>query len=238
MVCKNYSIPCPLTSDFRTIDNTPITSIVVDLCDLGFAVAEVEYRRRDDEGGGWPGTNLDGVEALNALPHVCQEHALHLDLDRVMLVGHSAGGALVLWLGEQELRVNVRLIVAVAPVTDLEDGYRRRLSDEGDAIELYMKCTPDTAEGLREYSKASPIRLLPARRNILLVVGSEDRDVPADMIEKYYQKAAKEKQDSDLLLQIVKIPEADHYDILSRGHLAWKKVKDGIVEIWKACTEL
>jgi len=57
-----------------TIDNTPITSIVVDLCDLGFAVAEVEYRRRDDEGGGWPGTNLDGVEALNALPHVCQEH--------------------------------------------------------------------------------------------------------------------------------------------------------------------
>ena len=52
MVCINYLFPCSLNSGCRTIDNTPITSIVADLCDLGFAVAEVEYRRRDDEGGG------------------------------------------------------------------------------------------------------------------------------------------------------------------------------------------
>lgn len=35
-----------------TIDNTPITGLVPDLNVRGFAVLEVEYRRRDDIGGG------------------------------------------------------------------------------------------------------------------------------------------------------------------------------------------
>jgi len=35
-----------------TIDNTPITGLVPDLNARGFAVLEVEYRRRDDIGGG------------------------------------------------------------------------------------------------------------------------------------------------------------------------------------------
>ena len=30
--------------------------------------------KKTDILSGWPGTNLDGVEALNALPRVCQEH--------------------------------------------------------------------------------------------------------------------------------------------------------------------
>eukprot|EP00960_Hanusia_phi_P029875 748233-Hanusia_phi.AAC.4 len=152
-----------------------------------------------------------------------------------MLVGHSAGGALVLWLGEQELHVNVRLIVAVAPVTDLEEGYRRRLSDEGDAIELYMKCTPETAESLREYQKASPICLLPVKRNVLLVLGTGDKDVPPDMVEKYYHKAMFERQASNLTVEILKIPGADHYDVLSCGNAAWIKVKDSVMKLWRRC---
>ena len=50
-----------------TVDNTPINSVVPDLLCKGFGVVEVEYRRRDDEGGGWPGTNEDALLALNAL---------------------------------------------------------------------------------------------------------------------------------------------------------------------------
>ena len=41
------------------MDNTSLPSVVPSLLEAGMAVVEVEYRRRDDEGGGYPGTNSD-----------------------------------------------------------------------------------------------------------------------------------------------------------------------------------
>ena len=144
-----------------TVDNTPITSIVPDLLAKGFGVAEVEYRRRDDKGGGWPGTNEDALLALNSLRGVAPAECAALDLDDVTLIGHSAGGCLVLWLAAQELPVRLTLVVAVAPVCDLSEGYFLKVSDEGDAVERYMKCTPETDEGLAQYARASPAELIP-----------------------------------------------------------------------------
>src|SRR5262245_6784070 len=67
------------------------------LADSGFAVWNLEYRRVGHEGGGWPGTFLDvshGVEHARALAS-----SRPIDLARVCLMGHSAGGHLALWLG-------------------------------------------------------------------------------------------------------------------------------------------
>ena len=58
------------------------------------------------------------------------DDGLPLDLSDVILLGHSAGGTLVLWLAAQTLDVRVRLVVAVAPVTDLVQGCRPRLNPE------------------------------------------------------------------------------------------------------------
>ena len=124
-------------------------------------MVEVEYRRRDDEGGGWPGTNNDAMLALNSLRTVAPEECTRLDLHDVTLIGHSAGGCIVLWLAAQELQVRLALVVAVAPVCDLNEGYHVRLSDEGDAVERYMKCKPETEEELALYSEASPAELIP-----------------------------------------------------------------------------
>lgn len=142
------------------MDNTPITSIVPDLLATGFGVVEVEYRRRDDEGGGWPGTNQDALLAINSLHTVAPHECASLDLGNVTLIGHSAGGCLVLWLAAQELQVTLSLVVAVAPVSDLNQAYHLHLSDEGDAVERYMKCTPDTDEGFAQYFEASPAELV------------------------------------------------------------------------------
>lgn len=144
-----------------TVDNTPINSVVPDLLCKGFGVVEVEYRRRDDEGGGWPGTNEDALLALNALQTVAPCECASLDLGNVTLIGHSAGGCLVLWLAAQELQVRLALVVAVAPVCDLNEAYFLKVSDEGDAVERYMKCTPETDEGLAQYAHASPAELIP-----------------------------------------------------------------------------
>jgi len=66
-----------------------------DLSRRGFAVWNIEYRRVGGAGGGYPGTFEDVGRGIDRLRTIAQ--AEHLDLRRVVLVGHSAGGQLALW---------------------------------------------------------------------------------------------------------------------------------------------
>lgn len=81
---------------------------------------ELEYRRRDHEGGGWPGTNQDVADALAALPGLLTKAAVAADLTKVAVFGHSAGATLALWAGQTATALVPALIVAIAPITDLE----------------------------------------------------------------------------------------------------------------------
>ncbi len=99
-----------------------------DLAKGGFAVWNLEYRRLGSGrggGGGWPQTFEDVARGIDALAAV----AAPLDLSRVVLVGHSAGGQLALWAASRPRlhsgavggapRVVASRVVALAPVTDL-----------------------------------------------------------------------------------------------------------------------
>jgi acetyl esterase/lipase len=62
----------------------------------GVAVWNIDYRAFDQPGGAYPGTYLDAAAALDAV--VARAAADRLDLGRLVLVGHSAGGYLAQWL--------------------------------------------------------------------------------------------------------------------------------------------
>jgi acetyl esterase/lipase len=70
--------------------------IADDLRKRGIAVWNVEYRGIDRPGGGYPGTFLDVAHAADALDANARKY--HLRADKVVVVGHSAGGHLALWL--------------------------------------------------------------------------------------------------------------------------------------------
>ena len=66
------------------------------LASRGYAAWNLEYRRLGDGrggGGGWPMTFQDVADGIDALADL----SAPVDLTRVTLVGHSAGGQLALW---------------------------------------------------------------------------------------------------------------------------------------------
>jgi acetyl esterase/lipase len=85
------------------IDNALLDQVAPSLCDLGYAVMILEYRRGrealDGGRGGWPNTNLDIALSLQKLETLAtsSSHAEVLNLKKVVLIGHSAGGTLALW---------------------------------------------------------------------------------------------------------------------------------------------
>ena len=97
------------------------------LTQAGYATWNLEYRRVGDEGGGWPGTFLDIAAGLNHLKQLAS--AYDLDLSRIVVIGHSAGGHLALWLagqhqlpGDSEIftrnLVPISGVVSLAGITD------------------------------------------------------------------------------------------------------------------------
>jgi acetyl esterase/lipase len=66
------------------------------LAEAAIASWNIEYRRLGNEGGGWPGTYLDLSGATDLLRDIAPRY--HLDLDRAIVIGHSSGGQLAMWL--------------------------------------------------------------------------------------------------------------------------------------------
>ena len=69
-----------------------LSGFCVALAEAGIAAWNVEYRCLGDPDGGWPGTFLDVVAAYAHVARLRDEYPI--DPNRVILIGHSAGGHL------------------------------------------------------------------------------------------------------------------------------------------------
>lgn len=200
------------------------------LSTVGFAVWNLEYRRVGSPGGGWPGTFEDVEAGLRVLPRVAAERGPDpdLDLDRVVLIGHSAGGQLALWLAARAARTveprgtvepmpRPRLVVALAPVADLAEAHRRRLS--GDAAVELLGAT--LAEAPDRYRQASPAALLPLGVPSLIVHGTHDRAVPYDLSVAFHAAARRSGDACELLT----LPGSGHFEIIDPATPEWHLIE-------------
>ena len=82
------------TAGFATKRNT--AALASAITEHGYATWNIEYRQTGDPGGGWPGTLSDWAQATDHLRALGRTHPL--DLGRVVVAGHSAGGHAAAWV--------------------------------------------------------------------------------------------------------------------------------------------
>jgi acetyl esterase/lipase len=201
-----------------------IAPIAADLADRGFAVWNLEYRRVGTAGGGWPGTLQDVGAGIDHLATLAQDGE-PIDLDRVTMVGHSAGGHLALWSalrdrprgdGFQPKHVKVSGSVGLAAVADLALAHELRCGNG--AVENFLGGSP--LEVAARYRSTSPAEMLPIGVKQLLVHGSIDADVPVAISRRYAAAAAAAGDD----VNFIELPDAHHMDFIdpsSGAHAAW-----------------
>ncbi len=199
-------------------------ALAADLAARGYAAWNIEYRRVGSPGGGWPGTFQDVAAAVDAVA------GFTVDLSRVTLVGHSAGGHLALWAaGRARLppdaphglgrppAVTPSLVVSLAGVCDLTEAARRRLSDG--AVFGLLGGTPEELPDV--YDAACPARLLPLGVPQLAVHGTDDTSVPLEITTGYAAAAGPEC--TPLIL-----PGVDHFAVIDPASDAWAAVMEHV----------
>jgi acetyl esterase/lipase len=198
----------------------------------GIASWNIEYRRLGEPGGGWPGTYLDVGRAVDHVRAIAGEH--HLDLGRVVVVGHSAGGHLAMWTAARSRLTRASELFAAAPlpvrgVVDLAGpvdmtanipGYEALCRDT--VVTSLFGGTPAAVPD--RYAQASAISLLPLGIPQVLVVGSHEDFVPLALVDAYVQAATRAGDPARRVL----IPGAGHFEIASPLSFAWPQVKAAI----------
>lgn len=201
------------------------------LRDEGIATWNVEYRCVDQEGGGWPGTFLDTGQATDHLRKLAADH--DLNLDRVVTIGHSAGGHLALWTAVRHrlpaesplrtadpLRLGGTVVLggpgdlkAFSPHADAE-------CRQGVVMELLGGPGVSSRELEERYKCGSPAESLPLGLRQILISAEHDWVVPPELGEAYTEAARAAGDEIEHLV----IPGAGHHEFMVPGSVTWPAV--------------
>lgn len=204
-----------------------IEPLAIDLAHRGFASWNVEYRRVGPSGGGFATTSDDVAAAIDHLERLAEDHPL--DLDRVVLIGHSAGGQLALWAVhrrgvDRPERVMPALVVALAPVADLAEAAHRSLGDTGNPVVDFLGAGPDRDPA--RYAAASPIETLP--QAVPQVVFQGRRDNTPDLIDLTHRYVLAARAAGDRI-ELVEHDDADHFAPIVPTSAAWRAVLESMI---------
>ncbi len=188
----------------------------------GYAVWSIGYRGIDEEGGGYPGTYQDVGKAIDLL----RDHAEanKLDLNRVVVFGHSAGAHLALWAAGRsklpaasplasEKPLRPRAVVGVGGIGSLKNWEQ----------EIGLICGADTVaklapgEGDARFADTSPELLLPTGIPVVMLHGVFDPVTYPAIGFDYIQAVRKAGDRGDIQIA----PVSGHFEVIAPGTSAF-----------------
>jgi acetyl esterase/lipase len=214
-------------------DLSHIGHLCADFTSKGIITCNIEYRRIDNPGGGWPGTFQDISLATGSVLQTTSSDQ-RFDHTRTTIVGHSAGGHLALWLmGKRRIskgsplysdhKQTITSSVSLAGVSDLRLALKQKLGHG--IVTRLIGGTPE--EHPDWYDAGSPIELLPTGARQILVHGTADDTVPVSQSEAYVEKAEKLGDRPTL----VRLQGIGHYELIDPESEAWPIVADAVLSL-------
>lgn len=193
----------------------------------GIAVWNVEYRRVDEDGGGYPGTYLDINAALDKLGAEAARY--QLDTARIVALGHSAGGQLVQWIAGranipatsplfQPKPLAVRNIISLGGLADLR--HEKDLIKTSCGRDMVQLTGLPSATRPDVYADTSAAELMPNGSRTVLITGELDTISPPRAAHAYAARARAAGDSADVLI----LPNASHYDEIAASSPAWKLI--------------
>jgi acetyl esterase/lipase len=203
----------------------------------GIATWNIEYRRVDSPGGGWAGTFQDVSLAVDHLRTLAKNYPL--DLKRVVIVGHSAGGHLALWAaGRARIPkgaplhtpnpLKVRGVINLAGPGNLRSVFpiQEDVCRDTPITKLFGGSPEEVPE---RYKVGSPAEMLPLKVEQVLITGAQDRVVTP----KYGQEYEKEARQSGDKVKMIVVENAGHFEVIAPGTAAWLTVEGAIKSLLK-----
>jgi acetyl esterase/lipase len=179
------------------------------LVDHGWTVWNIEYRRVGN-GGGVPQTLDDVAAAIDALA------GQDVPCDRVVAIGHSAGGHLATWAASrgrhERWRAHVELtaVVSQAGVLSLSSAYHEGLG--GGAVQAFLGHPPGPGD-----EPIDPLRQVPLDVPVHCVHAAADDVVPINHSRRYV-RTAREAGGSAALTEV----QGDHFSVIDPASGAWR----------------
>lgn len=205
------------------------------LAQSGVATWNVEYRRYNNPGGGWPGTFRDVADGADYVRTLAKLYPI--DTTRIVLAGHSAGGHLALWLASRHsldrasplfggTPLRVRGVVSVGGIADLREFYGRERNTCGNpAVESLLGGIPDSVSA--RVRDASPIERLPLGVPSVHIAGDRDFIAPV-AVREAYATAATARGDN---ARVVTIAGDGHFEAMTPYKAAGRAVIDAIRDL-------
>jgi acetyl esterase/lipase len=206
-----------------------LDKVAADLAGRGWVVWNIEYRRLD-LGGGYPSTLEDAAAAIDHLATLAD-----VDTERVVAIGHSAGGHLATWAGGRaglaagapgaQPVIEVAGVMSLAGVLDLGAAARQKLGN-GAAFRLMGG---DPGELPERYVVADPLGQVPIPAAVCCVHARADDRVPFAQSVTYVAAARTTGQDAQLLEV-----DGDHFSVTDTTAPTWPAIIRKLEELMGA----
>ena len=201
--------------DNHSLDTYPTKYIVEYLLGFPVAVWNLEYRRMntfgDNEVAPYPAIFRDVMEGVDVLAQYADSEML--DLNRVLIIGHSAGGHLATWAASRHLlptscelyRRKAQKVSGVISIAGILDLWRECDIEQPEQIIKLLGGTQQ--EFPKRYNLASPKALRPDDVDITIVHGLKDDVVKFNQALSYCEGAGGN-------VSYISIKGADHFGML------------------------